>query len=102
MKIWLHLDVLNIILAVVALTTFKHLTIKINQYSCDYENLAPSGCTQYHFGSSGTNYVQTFNYQSGSGKHLADQTQVICVRRETGNCQVCWSADDVTDVEVSG
>ena len=40
-----------------------------------------SGCTQYHFGSSGTNYVQTFNFQSsGSGKHLADQTQVICVR----------------------
>jgi hypothetical protein len=77
-------------------------SIKINQYSCDYENLAPSGCTQYHFGSSGTNYVQTFNYQSGSGKHLADQTQVICVRRETGNCQVCWSADAVSDVEVSG
>jgi len=78
-------------------------SIKITQYSCDYENLAPSGCTQYHFGSSGTNYVQTFNFQSsGSGKHLADQTQVICVRRETGNCQVCWSADAVTDVEVSG
>jgi len=78
-------------------------SIKITQYSCDYENLAPSGCTQYHFGSSGTNYVQTFNFQSsGSGKHLADQTQVICVRRETGNCQICWSADAVGDVEVSG
>lgn len=77
-------------------------SIKVNQYSCDYENLAPSGCTQYHFGSSATNYVQTFNYQSGSGKHLADQTQVICVRREAGNCQVCWSADAVGDVEVSG
>jgi len=77
-------------------------SIKVNQYSCDYENLAPNGCTQYHFGSGGTNYVQTFNYQSGTGKHLADQTQVICVRRETGNCQVCWSADAVSDVEVSG
>ena len=39
-----------------------------------------SGCTQYHFGSSATNYVQSFNYNSGAGKHLADQTQVICVR----------------------
>jgi len=77
-------------------------SIKVNQYSCDYENLAPSGCTQYHFGSGGTNYVQTFNFQSGSGKHLADQKQVICVRRETGNCQVCWSADAAADVEVSG
>lgn len=77
-------------------------SIKVNQYSCDFENLAPAGCTQYHFGSSGTNYIQTFNYQSGSGKHLADQRQVICVRRETGNCKVCWTADAAADVGVSG
>jgi len=76
-------------------------SIKVNQYACDYENLAPPGCTQFHFGSSGTNYIQTFNYQSGSGKHLADQRQVICVRRETGNCKVCWSADAAADVGVS-
>jgi len=77
-------------------------SIKINQYACDYENLAPPGCTQYHFGSDATNYIYTFNYQSGSGKHLADQNQVICVRRESGNCRVCWSADAATDVGVSG
>jgi len=76
-------------------------SIKVNQYACDYENLAPDGCTQYHFGSSGTNYVYTFNYQSGSGKHLANQKQVICVRRETGYCKVCWSADAASDVGVS-
>ena len=39
-----------------------------------------SGCTQYHFGSGGTNYVYTFNNQGTGGRHLADQTQVICVR----------------------
>ena len=29
-------------------------------------------------------------------------TKLLIFRRETGNCQVCWSADAVTDVEVSG
>ena len=40
------------------------------------------GCDQWHFGSGGTNYVQTFNYQSGRGvgHHLAAQDQVVCVR----------------------
>lgn len=89
-----------------ASTVTRSWSIKVNQYSCDYENLAPGGCTQYHFGSSGTNYAQTFNYQSSSsvasGKHLADQTQIICVRRETGNCRICWSADVATDFSVSG
>jgi len=79
-------------------------SIKITQYSCDYENLAPSGCTQYHFASEASNYVQTFNYQTGRGvgKHLANQDQTICVRRESGNCRICWSADAVTDTGVSG
>merc|ERR1711971_919022 len=77
-------------------------SIKVTQYACDYENKAPSGCTQWHFGSSGTNYVYTFNYQATSPKHLANQQQVICIRRESGNCQVCWSANAVTDVGVSG
>jgi len=77
-------------------------SIKITQYACDFENKAPTGCTQWHYGSGGTNYVQTFNYQSGSGRHLANQQQVICIRRESGNCRVCWSADAANDVKVSG
>ena len=42
-----------------------------------------SGCTQWHFASDATNYVYTFNYQTGAdvGKHLAHQRQVICVRQ---------------------
>ena len=27
--------------------------IKVTQYSCDYPNLAPDGCVQYFFGSTG-------------------------------------------------
>lgn len=79
-------------------------SIKINQYSCDYENLAPSGCTQWHFASDATNFVYTFNYQTGRGvgKHLAHQRQVTCIRRETGNCKICWSVTAATDIGVSG
>lgn len=53
-------------------------SIKVTQYSCDYDNLAPSGCDQYYFGAGATNTVQTFNYDGG--KHLANQEQTICVR----------------------
>ena len=31
---------------------------------------------------------------------MADQKQTICVRRETGMCRVCWSADAATDVDL--
>ena len=39
-----------------------------------------SGCDQWYFGSGATNAAETFNYQSGNGKHLANQHQTICVR----------------------
>ena len=60
--------------------------LQIMQYSCGYDNLAPTGCTQYHFGNSiGT--VMTFNYMEGT--HLADQNQNICIRYVTMCMYVC-------------
>ncbi len=53
--------------------------IQVTQYSCDYPNLAPQGCTQYFWGSTFST-VQSYNYQGGSGVHLASQDQNICVR----------------------
>eukprot|EP00095_Tigriopus_kingsejongensis_P012198 maker-scaffold1149_size94623-snap-gene-0.18 protein:Tk12198 transcript:maker-scaffold1149_size94623-snap-gene-0.18-mRNA-1 annotation:"transcriptional regulator" len=50
--------------------------IKVTQYSCDYSNLAPQGCTQYFFGPT-ENTVQTFNFLGS--KHLADQSKKICI-----------------------
>ena len=44
--------------------------------------------------------VRTFNWQGV--RHLASQRQNICVRREAGNCRICWSADAGTDFSVSG
>jgi len=78
-------------------------TITVSQYECGYENLAPPGCTQYYWGSN-TGVIKTYNYQSGSGTghHLADQNQVICIRRETGNSKICYTTAAAIDFEVSG
>ena len=56
--------------------TCKKLTIFTTFFS-------RSGCAQWHYGSDATDYVYTFNYQTGAGvgKHLAHQRQVICVRQ---------------------
>ena len=55
----------------------RQWSIKVSQYSCEYSNLAPQGCTQYFFGSQ-SQTVKTFNFDGGL--HLADQNQNICVR----------------------
>ena len=46
------------------------------------------------------NKVRTFNFDGG--RHLADQGQEICVRREEGMCRICWTTALVTDFQVSG
>ena len=51
--------------------------LQITQYDCNYDNLAPDGCTQYFFGST-TDLVKTYNFDGG--QHLASQDQNICVR----------------------
>ena len=49
------------------------------------------GCNQYHFDMddtdalSVTGIVASFNYNNGNGRHLANQDQTICIRREEGN-----------------
>ncbi len=77
-------------------TTFAQVT----QYSCDFNNLAPDGCTQYFFGSN-SQTVQTYNFDGGA--QLADQDQKICIRRERSNCRLCWTAVITnTDFGLSG
>jgi hypothetical protein len=50
---------------------------QITQISCfDSNHLAPSGCTQYYTGTSGT--IQSFNWQNMV--QLANQNQKICFR----------------------
>ncbi|XP_059097249.1 uncharacterized protein LOC131891638 [Tigriopus californicus] len=78
----------------------RRWSIKTTQYACNYPNLAPKGCTQYHFSLIGTGTVQTFNFDGG--QHLASQDHTICVRRENGNCRICWTAASVSDFMTSG
>ena len=76
----------------------RQWNVLVTQFPCDYENLAPSGCTQFFFGLT-TDSVKTFNFDGG--QHLSDQNQRICVRRERGMCRICWSANAVIDFELS-
>ena len=64
--------------AVGTTTATRAWSIKISQYSCSFDNLAPTGCDQYYYGSGATGYVYTFNY--AGGLHLANQIQTICIR----------------------
>ncbi len=77
------------------------ISMQVTQYSCNFANLAPDGCTQYFFGST-TGTVQSYNFNDGAGEHLANQDQAICVRRERSNCRICWAVMAKTDFEVSG
>merc|ERR1711963_235015 len=79
----------------------RAFTIKVSQISCfDSVNRAPPGCTQWYRGNSGTGQLKTFNFDQGI--HLANQNQIMCVRRESGNCRICWYTAADTDVQLSG
>merc|ERR1711997_432838 len=79
----------------------RSITIKALQLGCGNTNLAPSGCAQYFFGTGGASTLKSFGYD-GATPHLANQHQTVCVRRESGNCQICWYAPANTDVSLSG
>merc|ERR1712045_568311 len=70
----------------VGLTTLatRSITIKASQLACGDTNLAPSGCSQYYWGTGGASTIKSFGYD-GSTAHLANQAQTVCVRRESGN-----------------
>ncbi len=72
--------------------------IKVTQYSCDFDNLAPDGCTQYFFGAA-SQTVMSYNF--AGGQQLAEQSQSICVRRERSNCRICWSTTANTNADFS-
>ena len=85
-------------LAATGSTVTRTWAIKITQYDCNYDNLAPDGCTQYFWGQT-KDIVKTYNFDSGA--HLASQDQNICVRRERNTCQICWATTAEGDFETS-
>ena len=53
------------------------VSLQISQISCLDANKAPSGCTQYFYGST-TGTISSFNY--ANSYQLANQRQTICIR----------------------
>merc|ERR1712079_536910 len=82
-------------------TDCNNLNFNFAQSAVGISNLAPSGCAQYFFGTGGASTLKSFGYD-GATPHLANQHQTVCVRREAGNCQICWYAAASTDVQLSG
>ena len=68
----------------------RNWDIKISQYQCnDYEYLGgPPDCLQYHTGATGN--IKSFNFGTTTGTHLTNQNYAICIRREAGNCRICY------------
>merc|ERR1711953_690255 len=78
-------------------------TVRITQYDSGFENLAPAGCTQYFWNKEDSEGIlYSYNYNSGNGPHLADQKQVICIRREENKNRICYSVTDAADIAISG
>ena len=75
-------------------------TIRVTQYDCSYQNLAPSGCTEYYFGDT-TGTISSYNFNSGNGYNLANQNHKICIRSEGTNCKICYTTA-VPDFQISG
>ena len=72
--------------------------IKVTQYDCTFENLAPDGCNKYFFGAA-AHLLQTYNF--AGNLHLANQRDKFCIRRERNNCQICYTTMINTDFQVS-
>jgi len=68
--------------------TTSAFTIKVTQVECGSKRLAPSGCLQYFTQDTGT--IQTFNYNSGAGVHLANMDYSACVRDNREYCAICY------------
>lgn len=74
-------------------------SIRVTQFEKGHENLAPSGCTQWFFNVEGVGTIQSYNY--AEKVHLADQNQVVCIRREAKKSKICYYAD-LPDISLSG
>lgn len=67
-------------------------SIRVTQYARDFTNKAPPGCLQYHFDSD-TGVIRSFNWNGGAGRHLSNQNQLICIRREATRFRICYSQE---------
>jgi len=80
-------------------TATRSLAIKVSQVECSSKSRAPSGCLQYFTAASDT--IQSFNYNSGDGVHLAEQDYTACIRSARSTCAICYYVAADTDFKMS-
>lgn len=90
-------------------TTQRSWTIAVSQYDCGQEDIAgPSGCLQFHTGTSGKilDYGKATNAASAEfgaqTTHLSNQEYDICIRRADTYCAICYIPSVPTSIALSG
>merc|ERR1712117_393896 len=78
------------------LTTAKTFNILARQISCTATWKAPTDCTQYFTGVSGT--VYSYSY----GQFLTSQYYTNCIRTEKGYCAIQWKQSSTTSPDPFG
>ena len=84
--------VLNAVLTGSTARTWKML---VTQIPCSSRTLPPTGCLQYHTGTTGQ--LRSFNFLASSYQHLNDQYYKICIRREARYCRIGYTASSDPD-----
>ena len=84
------------------MNTNREWRIRVTQYSCDFPNLAPEGCTKYYFGPDTPDADQVLTTYNFPASHLANQREKFCVRRERNNCLICFLPAATGQFDVSG
>ena len=79
-------------------TNIPTWSIKVSQHSCSDWWKAPTDCTQYFTGETGT--LKTYNYDSGV--HLANQDYNICIRTERKMCTIYYAQTGPATFKMSG
>lgn len=78
-------------------TTSREWSIRVSQIECSNPMMAPSGCLQYHTGTTG--YIYNFGWQGSTAlatsttSHQNNQAYTICFRREEGYCSMEYYAE---------
>lgn len=88
-------SVLTMTLGSTDTTTIRRWNVRVDQIECSNTLLAPTGCTQYFTGLSGT--ITSYSYQAGTtGLELTDQRMTICIRQGVSNCRIEYSSTTST------
>jgi len=70
-------------------STTRNWDIKVAQIPCGTRYTPTDGCLQWQTGLTGR--IQTYNFNTAAGPHLANQNYQSCIRQEAGMCCVEYS-----------